>query len=58
MGVCALCSNGGEGTSLLEANHKELGRIMVCRDCWRDLYEENSLVYGSTCSGKCCACPR
>jgi superfamily II helicase len=58
MGVCALCSNGGEGTSLLEANHKEHGRIMICRDCWQELYRENRMVYGSTCSGKCSTCAR
>ncbi|UCD45936.1 MAG: hypothetical protein JSV27_05480 [Candidatus Bathyarchaeota archaeon] len=58
MGVCALCSKGGEETSLLEAAHKELGKIMVCRDCWRDLYQKNRMVYGSTCSGKCSACAR
>jgi len=58
MGVCALCSNGGEDTSLLEASHKELGRIMVCGDCWRDLYQENRIVYGTTRSGKCGVCTR
>ena len=58
MGVCDLCSNGGEDVSLLAASHKELGRIKVCRDCWQKLYQENRMVYGSTCSGKCSVCAR
>jgi hypothetical protein len=58
MGVCALCGKGGEGISLLGASHKELGWIMVCQECWRNLWDENSMVAGSSCSGKCSACAR
>lgn len=52
MSRCALC--GRESPSLLWANHKEKGGIWVCADCWRKLFEENMLVYGSSESG--CAC--
>jgi hypothetical protein len=58
MGQCALCSNGGEGVSLLGANHKEQGWIMVCQDCWKALSEGNRIVSGSSCSGICSSCSR
>ncbi|MFB6215604.1 MAG: hypothetical protein ABEJ72_01325 [Candidatus Aenigmatarchaeota archaeon] len=38
---CEIC--GSEG-SLLQANHVDKGRIMVCRDCWTDLYDKNETV--------------
>ncbi|MFP4116692.1 MAG: hypothetical protein ACLFTY_01590 [Candidatus Aenigmatarchaeota archaeon] len=44
---CELC--GSEG-SLLEANHTDKGKVMVCRDCWTKLYEKNEMVAGSSCS--------
>ncbi|MFP4116307.1 MAG: hypothetical protein ACLFTQ_03870 [Candidatus Aenigmatarchaeota archaeon] len=44
---CEIC--GADG-SLLEANHREKGTIMVCRDCWSRLYERNEMVAGSSCS--------
>ena len=44
---CDLCEKSGEDLSLLSANHKECGWIMVCRDCWTELYSENSMVSGS-----------
>ena len=58
MGTCALCGNGGEGISTLGASHKELGWIMVCQDCWRNLSDTNSIVAGSSCTGKCAGCAR
>lgn len=56
MGECALCSRSGDDISLLTANHKELGRVKVCQDCWTKLYQENGIVSGSTCSGNCSCC--
>ncbi len=52
MEECALC--GKKGISLLWAFHKEKGGIWVCAECWKKLYEDNMLVYGSSESG--CAC--
>jgi ribosome-binding protein aMBF1 (putative translation factor) len=55
MGVCELCGKGG---SRLEANHKELGRIMVCRECWSRLYDENRMTCSVGASGGSCSCCR
>jgi hypothetical protein len=41
---CALCGKSGEDLSLLLADHKDLGEIMVCRECWGKLYEENRMM--------------
>ena len=51
---CELCGKRGEDLSLLSANHKDFGQIMVCRDCWIELYEENRMVCGSTGSSSSC----
>lgn len=58
-----MCGNEG---SLLQASHKDKGLIMVCRDCWQMLYENNETVSGTTsdtsasaapsCSGSCAGC--
>lgn len=56
---CEIC---GSGTGSLEVNHIDKGKIMVCRDCWKDLYSENETVAGtsnesnntSPCSGSSC----
>ncbi|MBL7168305.1 hypothetical protein ISS40_06490 [Candidatus Bathyarchaeota archaeon] len=58
MGECGLCHKSGEEVSLLGANHKELGSILICRDCWKELYQTNSMVAGSSCGGKCSTCCR
>ena len=58
MGTCALCGKTGTDVSTLGASHKELGWIMVCQDCWRNLSDDNRIVAGSTCTGKCASCPR
>jgi hypothetical protein len=58
MGTCAICGKGGDGVSTLGASHKELGWIMVCQDCWKNLSNTNSMVAGSSCTGKCAACAR
>jgi hypothetical protein len=58
MGECGLCHKSGEDVSLLGANHKELGNILICRDCWKELYQANRMVAGSTCGGKCSTCCR
>ena len=52
MGKCELC--GKEG-SRMEADHKELGRIMVCQACWSKLYEENSMAADIGSAGGSCA---
>ena len=54
---CKLCRKNGENLSLLSADHKELGHIMVCRDCWVKLYDENQMVSGSGSSGSGGTCP-
>ncbi|MFB6076359.1 MAG: hypothetical protein ABEK17_04410 [Candidatus Aenigmatarchaeota archaeon] len=48
MGTCQLCGNDG---SLLKANHKEMGTIKICRDCWKDMYNKNNMVSGNGGSG-------
>jgi hypothetical protein len=54
MGECGICGKNGEKLSLLSAHHKELGRVLVCRECWVKLYDENRMVAGSTGSGSSC----
>jgi len=49
---CALCGKSGEDLGLLSANHKELGWIRICSDCWSSLYTQNDIVSGTTGSGK------
>ncbi len=44
---CELCGKSGGDLSLYGANHKELGWIEICRDCWVKLYRDNRLVAGS-----------
>jgi len=51
---CELCGNAGDDLSLLSASHKDLGTIMVCRDCWEKLYEGNLILCGLTGSGGTC----
>jgi len=54
---CDIC---GEEDSLLEANHRKMGKVMVCRKCWSELYRKNKMVTGSggcsTCSSFCGSC--
>ena len=50
MEECKLCGKNGEDISLFSANHKELGSIMVCDECWRKLYEKMFILY---CNGFC-----
>jgi hypothetical protein len=46
-----------EKTTLISANHKDLGRIKVCSECWKKLWNENSMVCGTSGSGdKCPSC--
>ncbi|MHC1589750.1 MAG: hypothetical protein ACXQTQ_02160 [Candidatus Hecatellaceae archaeon] len=59
MGECRLCGKKGKNLSLFMANHKDLGSIMVCQDCWVKLYEENRMVCGTSggsAGGTCPAC--
>lgn len=49
---CGIC--GKEVETLLFAEHKELGGVWVCRDCWEKLYEKNKLVSGAGESSSCC----
>ncbi len=48
MGECEIC--GSEG-SRLEVNHEKHGKIMVCRDCWKDIVNKGKKVYKGTGSG-------
>ena len=59
---CDLCERSDEDLSLLSANHKDLGWIKICNDCWSKLYARNRMVAGSTGSSKnsgsaCRSCP-
>lgn len=45
---CELCGKSEEDLSRLSANHKKLGLLMVCQDCWVRLYNENHMVSNST----------
>ena len=44
---CRLCGKNGEKLSLYSAQHKDLGGIKVCRECWVKLYDHNRMVAGS-----------
>lgn len=53
MGKCEICKK--ESFTLLYANHKDLGMIKVCQNCWQELYTKNRLVSGfSGSGGGCC----
>ena len=54
MGQCKLCGRNGENLTLLSANHKDLGHIMVCQECWKKLWNENCMVCSTTGSGGTC----
>jgi len=54
MGKCKLCGKNGEALTLISASHKDLGRIMVCDECWKKLWNENRMVCGTTGSGGTC----
>lgn len=56
MGECKICGKNGEELSLLQADHKELGRIMVCQECWSKLYDKNRMVCGTAGGGSCPTC--
>jgi DNA-directed RNA polymerase subunit RPC12/RpoP len=49
---CVVC--GREAESLLFAEHKELGGVWVCRECWERLYEENKILSSTGESSSCC----
>lgn len=49
---CTICDKSGVG--LLEANHKELGHMIVCQECWKKLSEQNMLISSSSGSQSCC----
>ena len=50
MKKCGIC--GRSDVSLLYANHKELGYIPICQDCWVKEFADNRLASGS--STGCC----
>lgn len=56
MGKCGICGRNDEGLSLLSANHKDLGYIMICQDCWQKLYVENRMVCSTGSGGTCPTC--
>ncbi len=51
---CKLCGKNGEGLTLVSADHKDLGRIMVCEKCWKKLWNENRMVCSTSGSGSTC----
>jgi len=53
MGKCEICGKEGEDLSLIWADHKDLGYITICQDCWRKLYAENLMVCGTGPGGGC-----
>jgi hypothetical protein len=54
MAECRLCKKNGEDLTLLSANHKDHGQIMVCEECWKKLWNKNRMVCGTTGSGGTC----
>ena len=57
MSECKLCGKNEEGLSLLGADHKELGHMMVCQECWVDLYAKNRMYSrGNSGGGGCPTC--
>lgn|GEM_PF-2134494 len=48
VGECEICGNEG---SRLEVDHEEYGKIMVCRECWKDIVNKGKKVYKGTGSG-------
>ncbi len=50
---CALC--GAENVGLLFANHKQLGSVAVCQDCWQNVWSKNEFLSNVTCSGSTCS---
>jgi len=57
MGKCDICGKNGPELSLLGANHKELGHVHICSDCWTMLYDKNKFLAGSGSSlGSCPTC--
>ena len=56
MSKCKLCRKNEENITLLSADHKELGQIMVCQECWAKLYEKNIMICGRS-SGGSSSCP-
>ncbi len=53
---CDLCEKTGEKLSLYSVQHKKLGGIKVCRECWVNLYDHNRMVAGSGACGTT-SCP-
>ena len=54
MGTCDICGKNGPELSLLGAEHKEMGHIHICSDCWANLYNKNRFVASSGSSGSSC----
>lgn len=61
---CDCCDKHGEDLSLLSANHKEMGWVKVCKECWTAFYMKNHMVAGTSNSGSvihnsspCSSCP-
>lgn len=54
MDECALCKKHDKDLTLLSANHKKFGRILVCQECWANLYDENLMVCDATGSDSSC----
>lgn len=50
-GKCAIC--GKTDVPLLEAYHKELGLVMICRECWERHWNE---IVSSGSGERGCSC--
>jgi DNA-directed RNA polymerase subunit RPC12/RpoP len=57
MAKCDICGKNGEDLSLVGANHKKLGYIKICSECWEKLYGENEFIGGTTSGGSGVSCP-
>lgn len=55
MAKCDICGRNEKDLSLLGANHKKLGYIDVCSECWKKLYSDNEFVGGSSGSSSSCS---
>ena len=53
---CELCGKTDEHLSLYRANHKDLGWIDICRECWVECFGKNRLVAGSGSKSSGCNC--
>ena len=44
MRKCDICGKNGESLSLITANHKKLGYIKICSECWDEWKQRQMLL--------------